>query len=104
RLDGSWCSMRAHSVSSATLPAGNTLEQFITEHYWGYSSARNGRSREYRVEHPRWNVWKCEDAHFEGDTSSLYGPELATVVRRPPDSAFVADGSTVTVFSGETFL
>ena len=34
-------------------------EEFITEHYWGYT-ARRGCS-EYRVEHPRWRLWTAED-------------------------------------------
>ena len=32
----------------------NSEEDFITEHYWGYSKINNSQTTEYGVEHPRW--------------------------------------------------
>ena len=75
-------------------------EQFITEHYWGYSARRNRSSLEYHVSHPPWNVWTADVAGFEGDATSLYGVELGGILLRRPDSAFIADGSPVKVFKG----
>jgi hypothetical protein len=76
------------------------LEQFITEHYWGYSTQRKGGCVEYHVSHVPWQVWATTKAAFEGEASALYGRELATVLQRRPDCAFVADGSPVIVFTG----
>jgi len=81
-------------------PAHGSLEQFIVEHYWGYSSRRDCASLEYRVEHPSWRVWSSHDATFEGDVVELYGRELAEVVRQRPASAFLAEGSEITVLRG----
>lgn len=78
-----------------------TEADFITEHYWGYSRQRDGSTLEYRVEHPRWRVWTAETSGFEGDAEPLYGPGFAEVLRRPPRSAFVAEGSEVTVYDGQ---
>jgi hypothetical protein len=39
-------------------------------------------------------------AGFEGDASGLYGLELGRVLQGRPSSAFIADGSPVTVFKG----
>jgi hypothetical protein len=33
--------------------APGSEEEFITEHYWGYTRQRDGGTIEYRVEHPR---------------------------------------------------
>jgi hypothetical protein len=76
------------------------LEQFITEHYWGYSRQRFGASLEYHVSHDPWKVWAAASAGFEGESGTLYGKELAAVLQRRPDSAFAADGSPVVVFKG----
>ena len=104
RLNGAWCRLYAQtSVASAT-PRDGSLEQFITEHYWGYSTKRNGHSLEYRVSHIPWNVWTSTAAGFEGDATSLYGLELGNVLQRRPDSAFIADGSPVVVYSGEKIV
>ena len=100
RVEGVWCHLSAQSSSAPALPSEGSLEQFITEHYWGYSTQRGGGSLEYRVEHVPWKVWPSAVANFQGDASSLYGQALAGILRRPPDSAFIADGSPVVVFKG----
>lgn len=55
---------------------------------------------EYRVEHPRWNVWRADAATLECDAASLYGPEFRDALAGPPSTAFVADGSLVVVRRG----
>jgi uncharacterized protein YqjF (DUF2071 family) len=96
-----WCGMRAEVSGSPAQPAERSLEQFITEHYWGYSTRTKEHSLEYQVEHPRWRVWRSKQASLSGETASIYGWALAGVLRRSPDSAFVADGSRVTVYTGQ---
>ena len=77
-----------------------SLEQFIAEHYWGYCAQSDGRTMEYHVAHPAWRVWDVASAEFSGDASALYGPDFAAILNRPPDSAILAEGSPVTVYSG----
>jgi hypothetical protein len=72
-------------------------EEFITEHYWGYTRQRDGGTVEYQVEHPGWRVWQSERAAVTGNLVELYGPAFAGIVSRPPDSAFLAEGSEVSV-------
>ncbi len=81
-------------------PAEGSEEQFIAEHYWGYSAQRDGGCIEYRVEHPSWRVWRAHNASFTGDVEELYGRDLAAIVKNPPTSAFLAEGSRVRVFCG----
>jgi len=82
------------------LPAEGSAEQFIAEHYWGYSAQPDGGTLEYQVEHVPWRVWRATSARFEGDPTELYGRELAACLKGTPDSAFLADGSGVKVYSG----
>jgi hypothetical protein len=95
-----WCTLSAQTVGAPTQPQEGSLEQFITEHYWGYSAQRTGGCIEYHVSHVPWQVWATTKAGFEGEASTLYGSGLATVLQRLPDCAFVADGSPVIVFKG----
>lgn len=74
-------------------------EEFITEHYWGYGTHR-GRTLEYEVEHPRWNVWQCQEAALTGNVDALYGPEFASVLSTEPYSSLLAVGSEVQVYLG----
>jgi uncharacterized protein len=93
-----WCQLTARSTGAPELPREGSLEQFITEHSWGYSKQRGGGASEYRVSHVPWWVWASTTAGFEGDASGLYGVELARILQGPATSAFIADGSPVTVF------
>jgi uncharacterized protein len=74
--------------------------QFIAEHYWGYTQRAGGRTFEYRVDHAPWRVWNAIDARLDCDAAQLYGSQFADCLRSAPASAFVADGSEVTVFRG----
>ena len=78
----------------------DSLEEFITEHYWGYAVQRDGSTKEYLVEHPRWNVWETERAEFHCDVAGPYGKEFCSFFDRPPSSAFLADGSDVKIYKG----
>jgi uncharacterized protein YqjF (DUF2071 family) len=82
------------------LPGETSEARFITEHFWGYSAQPDGGCIEYHVEHPAWEVWPALSARFEGDTAQLYGKDLAGVLQREPDSAFLATGSPVKVYRG----
>ena len=95
-----WCQLSAQATGAPELAPDGSLEQFITEHYWGYSTQRRGGSLEYRVAHAPWRVWASTAGKFEGDALDLYGAELSRVLGGRPSSAFIADGSPVTVFSG----
>jgi hypothetical protein len=77
------------------IPGGSHAE-FITDHYRGYTELREGCS-EYRVEHPRWKIWNATSFKFDADVAALYDEEFAEVLNQPPRSAFVADGSPITV-------
>jgi uncharacterized protein YqjF (DUF2071 family) len=85
--------------SSAPATPGSE-EEFITEHYWGYSAQRDGGCVEYQVEHPPWNVWPARDSSFACDVSAVYGPAFHDCLTAPPASAFVAEGSAIVVRRG----
>lgn len=91
-----WESLKVTATGEPqTIPAGSHAE-FITEHYWGYTALRTGCS-EYRVEHPRWKIWNATSFEFNADVATLYGQQFAEVLNQPPRSAFIADGSPVSV-------
>jgi uncharacterized protein len=95
------CAMQIETEGAAAVPPDGSLGQFITEHYWGYSRQRDGGSLEYEVQHPRWPVLNARQARLIGNAAHFYGPEFARILLRPPDSAFFAVGSPVTVFRAQ---
>jgi hypothetical protein len=94
------CSMRIETDGAEFLPADSSLGQFITEHYWGYAAQKDGGCLEYEVQHPRWSIREGKTAEFHGNAVRYYGEEFAKTLMQTPESAFLVDGSPVTVFKG----
>jgi uncharacterized protein YqjF (DUF2071 family) len=92
--------IRLTTIGDAYLPAEGSAEQFITEHYWGYAATKDAACVEYQVRHPQWKVWSAGEASFDGNMEALYGKDLNDVLRGRPDSAFLAEGSAVSVQRG----
>jgi hypothetical protein len=100
RSGGKWNSLQARVCGQAFHTAAGSEEEFITEHYFGYAAQRDGGCVEYRVEHPKWRVWKASEAQLDCQVSELYAPAFAEPLRQRPTSAFVAEGSAVIVRRG----
>ena len=84
--------------------ADGSQEQFIAEHYWGYSSQPDGGTIEYRVEHPPWLIWQAESARLDCEVENLYGQRFGRFLHSSPESAFLAAGSKITVFQGRKLV
>jgi uncharacterized protein YqjF (DUF2071 family) len=96
RRDRKWESLKMSATGQPqTIPAGSHAE-FITEHYWGYTSLRSGYG-EYRVEHPRWKIWNATGFELNADVATLYGEQFVETLTQSSRSAFIADGSPITI-------
>jgi len=100
KLANRWNTLSARVSGNAHTPEPDSLEHFISEHYLAHSIQKDGGTLEYRVYHPMWNIWDVRDPVLDADIAALYGPTFTPVLSKPPDSAFLADGSRVTVFRG----
>jgi uncharacterized protein YqjF (DUF2071 family) len=76
------------------LYAHDSFEEFITYRLWGYTPQRNGSTVEIRTRHPHWACYRVDEISTSIHTDAL-GGDVASILSRPPDSAFVAEGSRV---------
>ncbi|MFN0058844.1 MAG: YqjF family protein [Planctomycetota bacterium] len=100
REAGRWHELRVETTGELRALAAGSEEEFIAEHYWGYTAQRDGGALEYQVEHPPWRVWPASGARFDCDVARVYGRRFADCLSARPTSAFVADGSPVVVRRG----
>ena len=98
---GKWAVLEANTIEDIQELSTGSMEEFITEHYWGYSERKNGTTWEYQVEHPSWRTWQVDSWNFEADVKKLYGPEFAEYLAGKPHSSLVAEGSPVVLHFGE---
>jgi uncharacterized protein YqjF (DUF2071 family) len=83
------------------IPADSSHGSFIIEHYWGYTDRGNGRTDEYKVEHPKWNLVSTKNETIDVDFGAVYGDEFAFLDTEKPFSVFFATGSEISVYKGE---
>jgi hypothetical protein len=89
------------SATGVGTPATDgSLDEFIIEHYWGYSGGQGRPTVEYRVEHPRWNLWPASASRLDANVPQFYDEPFTAPLTAEPTSAFYADGSPVTVYRG----
>jgi len=74
-------------------------EEFITEHYWGYSKGKEF-TVEYAVEHPQWNIFECVEHEVNCAFGIVYGKEFELLEKTKPSSVFMAEGSEIVVRKG----
>jgi uncharacterized protein len=72
-------------------------EEFIAEHYWGYSKYNATTTFEYNVQHPAWKIFPVKNYLIDCDFTSLYGNGFSALTNAKPNSVFVAQGSAVSV-------
>lgn len=98
--DGRWQTMSARIAGPVEPLQPGSHQMFIAEHYWGYATQRGGGTVEYQVEHPPWRVYPATDVVLDVDVRAVWGDTFADTLSGPPHSAFVAEGSLVTVYDG----
>ena len=86
---------------SLGVPDSGSHGEFIIEHYWGYTDRGGGRVDEYKVEHPKWELFSVVNEQIDVDFGKTYGDEFAFLANEKPYSVLLAKGSEVAVYKGK---
>ena len=98
---GRWNSLKIVSSNDPKDIEVGTEEEFITEHYWGYTKIAKDRTSEYEVLHPRWKAYTTLEYTIDVDFEAVYGSDFAFLKSEQPKSVFMAEGSEIEVKSGK---
>ena len=96
-----WNSLKVLTEPEPTSIKEGSEEEFITEHYWGYTRIAEGKTTEYQVEHPKWDIYKTKSYEINTDFEDLYGEEFGFLSNTEPKSVFLAEGSAIKVRGGK---
>ena len=83
------------------VPDEGSHSEFIIEHYWGYTRRGSHRTDEYRVAHPKWELFDINYAEIDVDFAASYGSEFGFLTDTEPESIFMAKGSEIEVYRGK---
>ena len=92
-----WNKLSASSQNKSMPMRMNSEEEFIAEHYWGYTRYNENKTYEYEVNHPRWEIFQVINYTIDCDFSGIYGPEFSFLSKAVPSSVFMAKGSEVKI-------
>lgn len=87
---------------SLGVPAEGSHGEFIIEHYWGYTKRGADRTDEYKVEHPKWELFAAGNPQIDVDFGETYGPDFDFLTTTKPKSTLLAAGSEIAVYKGQT--
>jgi hypothetical protein len=90
-------SVNASIISKPIVP--DSQEEFITEHYWGYTK-NDQKTSEYEVQHPKWEVYDINNYSINVDFQDIYGKKFDFLKNQKPYSIFLAEGSDIAVYQG----
>ena len=93
-----WNRLSVLSQNKSVPMRRNSEEEFIAEHYWGYTKYNENKTYEYEVSHPRWETFKVLNYAVDCDFSSIYGNEFAFLNTAMPSSVFMVKGSEVKIY------
>ena len=97
KLQNKWNDFSVTATNSPSQIKEGSEEEFITEHYWGYTQLNNRCTSEYGVEHPKWEVYPIVDKTINVHFGKLYGEEFNFLDTQAPDSIMLAEGSEICV-------
>ncbi len=95
-----WHSLKVIASTQSHLLVPGSEEEFITEHYWGYTKITDYKTSEYAVEHPRWEMYPVKNFITDVNFGTVYGEEFAFLKNEAPKSVFLAEGSEIRVQAG----
>ena len=87
--------VEASPLSSPMKP--DSIEEFIFEHYYGYTRIDENSTEQYNIRHPRWDVNQVANYRINCNFEAMYGRDFAFLKDVKPDSILLAEGSAVSV-------
>lgn len=91
-----------NAISVEAAPLGKpmeagSIEEFIFEHYYGYTKIDDTASEEYNIYHDRWLVNEVKSYDINCNFAAMYGNDFGFLQGTKPDSMMLAEGSSISV-------
>ncbi len=100
KVGGEWNYLKALAEKEPNAIKPGSEEEFITEHYWGYTFVNDNCTGIYEVAHPKWKVHAVEQYDVKCNVARLYGKDFVEAFNQKPKSVFLAEGSKIQVMNG----
>jgi uncharacterized protein YqjF (DUF2071 family) len=92
-----WNAIQVETDTVSKSMKQGSLEEFIFEHYYGFTKISDSSSESYEVVHPRWSTFDVKHFKVDCDFEAMYGSSFAHLSAQLPDSVMLARGSDIAV-------
>ncbi len=97
-----WYKLECNTEKKSHPMRVGSMEEFIAEHYWGFTKVNKNKTTAYEVYHPRWEIFPVNNYLIECDFDICFGKKFAFLNEREPSSVFMARGSEIKIFHKKT--
>jgi uncharacterized protein len=97
KVNNNWDSIFVNASSNKIAMKPNSFEEFIFEHYFGYTKISETKSQEYYIAHLSWQINEVLYYKIKCDFGKMYGNDFAFLNNQEPHSVYLAEGSDIAV-------
>jgi len=92
-----WNHISVKAAHEAVKMEVGSFEEFIFEHYFGYTKVSETTTEEYKILHPSWKINQVIEYDIQCDFEEAYGKPFALLNDAEPEAVFMAQGSAIAV-------
>lgn len=97
KVKSKWNSISVVASATKHKMEGGSAEEFIFEHYFGYTKVNSEHSIEYKINHPNWEINEIHDYQIDCNFEAFYGKDFDVLNSTKPHSIMLAEGSDISV-------
>ncbi len=97
KVKSKWNSIKVEASATKKKMEIGSIEEFIFEHYFGYTKVNTEHSIEYKINHPSWEINKVNNYQIDCDFDAFYGNDFKVLNSTISHSVLLAEGSAIDV-------
>ena len=97
KVKSKWNTIKVIAKNDKQKLQEGSIEEFIFEHYYGYTKVDASETIEYRINHPSWETNTVTNHEIDCDFKAFYGENFVSLNNKAPHSVILAEGSAISV-------
>ncbi len=97
KMKTNWNNMNIIASTTKYSMQKGSIEEFIFEHYFGYTKISKTETEEYTIQHPGWQINQVLESEVNCNFEEMYGTDFRFLSTIKPDNIMLAEGSEIAV-------
>ena len=97
KINQNWNHISVNAYQQSNEMQKGSFEEFIFEHYFGFTKIDDNTTEEYSIHHHRWTINAIEEVDINCNFKDMYGSDFAFLNSLAPTAVFITNGSAIAV-------